>query len=460
MGTSSKNRLYNLIIERKGEDNMGLIKAITTAAGTTMADQWKEFFYCESIPNDVLCVKGEKVVRGRSSNTKGSDNIITNGSGIAVADGQCMIIVEQGEIVEVCAEQGEFTFDSSTEPSIFAGTLGESIRQTFSNIGRRFTYGGDTGKDQRVYYFNTKEILENKFGTPTPVPFRVVDKNIGLDVDVSLRCSGIYSFRMTDPLLFYKNVCGNVEREYDVSQIIGQLKTEFVSALQPALGELSELEIRPSSLPRHVKELSEAMNRELSEQWGNTRGIEVVSVALNPITMPEEDQQMLKDLQKTAVYRNPGMAAANLAGAQADALRMAASNENGAMMGFMGMGMVQQAGGANLNGLYEMNNQQMSAAQNQAANQTAAQSEMPANTANAGEWTCECGTVNTAKFCQNCGTKKPEVKEWTCECGTVNTGNFCQNCGTKKPVSLEWTCGCGTVNKGNFCSNCGGKKPE
>ena len=203
MGTSSKNRLYNLIIAGKGEDNMGLIKAITTAAGTTMADQWKEFFYCESIPNDVLCVKGEKVVRGRSSNTKGSDNIITNGSGIAVADGQCMIIVEQGEIVEVCAEQGEFTFDSSTEPSIFAGTLGESIRQTFSNIGRRFTYGGDTGKDQRVYYFNTKEILENKFGTPTPVPFRVVDKNIGLDVDVSLRCSGIYSFRMTDPLLFY-----------------------------------------------------------------------------------------------------------------------------------------------------------------------------------------------------------------------------------------------------------------
>ena len=163
----------------------------------------------------------------------------------------------------------------------------------------------------------------------------------------------------------------------------------------------------------------------------------------------------------TCIFANFAEAIAEGRGkAQADALRMAASNENGAMMGFMGMGMVQQAGGANLNGLYEMNNQQMSAAQNQAANQTAAQSEMPANTANASEWTCECGTVNTAKFCQNCGTKKPEVKEWTCECGTVNTGNFCQNCGTKKPVSLEWTCGCGTVNKGNFCSNCGGKKPE
>src|SRR5574344_1107425 len=220
---------------------MGLIKAGIGALGGTMADQWKEFFYCDALPNDVLMRKGEKRVSGRSSNTKGNDNIISNGSGIAVADGQCMIIVEQGMIVEVCAEPGECTYDKSTEPSIFTGPLGKGIIDTFKTIGKRFTYGGDTGKDQRVYYFNTKELIDNKFGTPNPIPFRVVDRNIGLDIDVSVRCSGVYSYKIADPLLFYTNVCGNVEREYTRDALDGQLKTQFISALQPAFGKLSEL---------------------------------------------------------------------------------------------------------------------------------------------------------------------------------------------------------------------------
>ena len=168
---------------------MGLIKAGIGAIGSVLADQWKEYFYCDALPKDVLMVKGTKRITDRSSNTKGSDNVISNGSGIAVADGQCMLIVEQGKVVEVCAEPGQFTYDSSTEPSIFAGKLGESIKETFKAIGRRFAYGGDTGKDQRVYYINTKELMENKFGTPAPVPFRVVDSKIGLDIDVSIRCS-------------------------------------------------------------------------------------------------------------------------------------------------------------------------------------------------------------------------------------------------------------------------------
>ena len=289
---------------------MGLIKAAMGAVGGTLADQWKEFFYCDALEQDVLVVKGQKRINGRSSNTKGNDNIISNGSGIAVADGQCMIIVEQGKIVEVCAEPGQFTYDSSTEPSIFSGNLGKSIADTFRTVGKRFTYGGDTGKDQRVYYFNVKEIMDNKFGTPNPIPFRVVDSRLGLDVDVSIRCSGVYSYMIADPLLFYTKVCGNVERAYTRDEIEKQLKTEFISALQPAFGKLSELELRPNQIVSHNTELEEAMNFALSTKWGKLRGLKVVSIALGSVSLPPEDAEMIKQLQRTAVLQNPNMAGA------------------------------------------------------------------------------------------------------------------------------------------------------
>ena len=428
---------------------MGLIKAGIGALGGTLADQWKEFFYCEAIDKDTLVVKGQKRMTSRSSNTKGNDNIISNGSGIAVADGQCMIIVEQGKIVEVCAEPGQFTYDSSTEPSIFTGKLGTSIKETFKTIGKRFTYGGDTGKDQRVYYFNTKEIIDNKFGTANPIPFRVVDRNIGLDIDVSVRCNGVYSYKIADPLLFYTNVCGNVSSEYRRSEIDGQLKTEFISALQPAFAKISELEIRPSAIPGHVEELSQAMNESLTAKWGKLRGLEIVSIAMNPVTLPEEDAEMIKQAQRTAIMRDPTMAAATLVGAQADAMKAAAENKNGAMMGFMGMGMAQQAGGMNAQNLYAMGQQQ----------QQAAAPAAPA-APKADGWTCSCGTVNTAKFCQNCGKPKPAPAEsWTCSCGAVNTGKFCLECGKPKPAADGWTCFCGAVNKGKFCMECGKPKP-
>lgn len=428
---------------------MGLIKAGIGALGGTLADQWKEFFYCEAIDKDTLVVKGQKRMTSRSSNTKGNDNIISNGSGIAVADGQCMIIVEQGKIVEVCAEPGQFTYDSSTEPSIFTGKLGTSIKETFKTIGKRFTYGGDTGKDQRVYYFNTKEIIDNKFGTANPIPFRVVDRNIGLDIDVSVRCNGVYSYKIADPLLFYTNVCGNVSSEYRRSEIDGQLKTEFISALQPAFAKISELEIRPSAIPGHVEELSQAMNESLTAKWGKLRGLEIVSIAMNPVTLPEEDAEMIKQAQRTAIMRDPTMAAATLVGAQADAMKAAAENKNGAMMGFMGMGMAQQAGGMNAQNLYAMGQQQ----------QQAAAPAAPA-ASKADGWTCSCGTVNTAKFCQNCGKPKPApAQSWTCSCGAVNTGKFCLECGKPKPAADGWTCSCGAVNKGKFCMECGKPKP-
>lgn len=288
---------------------MGLIKAGIGALGGTLADQWKEFFYCDAMDKNVMVTKGQKRVSGRSSNTKGNDNIISNGSGIAVADGQCMMIIEQGKVVEVCAEAGEYTYDSSTEPSIFTGSLGKGIIDTFKTVGKRFTYGGDTGKDQRVYYFNIKELIDNKFGTPNPIPFRVVDSKIGLDVDVSVRCSGVYSYKIENPLLFYTNVCGNVEREYTRDELDGQLKTEFISALQPAFGKLSELEMRPNQIVAHNTELENAMNEALSAKWSELRGLKVVSVALGSVTLPDEDAEMIKQAQRTAIMRDPTMAA-------------------------------------------------------------------------------------------------------------------------------------------------------
>lgn len=429
---------------------MGLIKAGMGALGGTLADQWKEFFYCDALDKEVLVVKGQKRTGGRSSNTRGNDNIISNGSGIAVADGQCMIIVEQGKIVEVCAEPGEFTYDSSTEPSIFFGSLGESIKETFRTIGKRFAYGGDTGKDQRVYYFNIKEIMDNKFGTPNPVPFRVVDSKIGLDVDVSIRCSGVYSYMIADPLLFYTKVCGNVEKEYTREEIDSQLKTEFISALQPAFGKLSDLELRPNQIVSHNTELEEAMNAALSTKWGELRGLKVVSIALGSVTLPPEDAEMIKQLQRTAVLQNPNMAGATLVGAQADAMKAAASNSAGAMTGFMGMGMAMNAGGGmNAQNLFAMGQQQ--AAQQQAA-----------AAAPAGSWKCTCGAVVNGKFCPECGSKKPEpvsADGWKCSCGAVVSGKFCPECGSPKPAEDGWTCSCGTVNKGKFCQNCGTQKP-
>ncbi len=428
---------------------MGLIKAGMGAIGGTLADQWKEFFYCDAIDKNVLVVKGQKRVTSRTTNTKGNDNIISNGSGIAVADGQCMIIVEQGKIVEVCAEPGQFTYDTSTEPSIFSGSLGKSIIETFKTMGKRFAYGGDTGKDQRVYYFNTKEIIDNKFGTANPLPFRVVDSKIGLDIDVSIRCNGVYSYKIANPILFYTNVCGNVEQEYTRSEIDSQLKTEFISALQPAFAKLSALEMRPNQVPAHAEELSSFMNEALNKKWGELRGLQVVSIAMNPITLPEEDAEMIKQAQRTAIMRDPGMAAATLVGAQAEAMKSAASNEAGAMTGFLGMGMAMNAGGGmNAQNLYAMAQQQQAPA-------------APAPAPAAGGWTCSCGAVNTGKFCAECGAKKPD-DGWTCSCGTVNKGKFCVECGAKKPASEPlYRCDkCGwepedPKHPPKFCPECG-----
>lgn len=430
---------------------MGLISAITQAAQSALADSWREYFYCDSIPVDVLITKANKRQNRNSSNTKGSDNVISNGSIIAVADGQCMLIVEQGKVVEVCAEPGEFVWDSSTEPSIFYGSLGESIKKSFAQIGKRFTFGGDTAKDQRVYYVNTKEILGNKYGTPNPVPFRVVDKNIGLDVDIAIRCHGEYSYRVTDPVLFYTNVASNVTSEYRRSQIDSQLKSELMTSLQPVFARISEMGIRYSALPAHTKEIADVLNDEMSDTWSGLRGISVISFGVSSVTASEEDEKMIKELQKNAVLTNPAMAAATLTAAQAEAMKSAAANEStGPMMAFAGMNMANMAGGMNANNLYGM----------AAAQQAAAPQAQPTATG----WTCACGHAgNTGKFCSECGQPQPkDALGWTCSCGTFNKGKFCAECGAKKPAGVPvYKCDkCGwepedITNIPKFCPECG-----
>lgn len=435
---------------------MGLIKAALGAAGGALADQWKEFFYCDAIPTDVLVCKGEKRTGKRGSNTRGEQNIISDGSVIAVADGQCMIIVEQGKVVELCAEPGEFVYNTSTEPSIFTGDLAQSIYDTFQTIGKRFTFGGDTGKDQRVYYFNTKELLGNKYGTPSPVPFRVVDQRAGMDVDISIRCFGEYSYRLMDPILFYTNVCGNVEEAYYRDEIESQLKSELMTALQPAFAKISEMGIRYSALPGHTQELAQALNEVLSAKWSQLRGIQIVSFGVSSVKASEEDEAMIKEMQKNAAFMDPTRAAAHLVGAQASAMQSAASNTSaGPAMAFMGMGMAGGMGGMNPQGLFAMGQQF------NAAKPAAAPAPAPADAAG---WTCSCGQQNEGKFCPNCGSQKPEPKpepgSWTCSCGSGSNSSFCPNCGQPKPSADGWSCtACGKLNKGKFCVDCGKPKP-
>lgn len=418
---------------------MGLIKAVFSGVGSTLADTWKEYFCCESMPANVLCMKGVRKTGKKSSNTKGNDNIITNGSVIVVHEGQCMIIVDQGQIVEICAEAGEYTYDMSTEPSIFDGGF-SSIKETFKIMGKRISFGGDAAHDQRIYYFNMKEITDNKFGTPTPVPFRVNYKDLGRSFTVGLRCNGIYSYRISDPILFYTNVCGNVSSAFTRDMLDNTLHSEFMAQLQPAFSQLSDT-LTYDQLPQNNLAITSTMKEIFRKEWIENRGIEIASVAIRSVSISKEDEERIKKYEDIAWNTNPLNAAAKTVEAQNDAMVAAAKNSGGAAMGLYGMNMAQQVGGMNAQSLYNMAGQQPAAS-------------------SAGGWTCSCGRTNTGRFCADCGSAKPApAGSWKCSCGNENSGRFCANCGSPKPVENGWTCACGSVNKGRFCANCGSPKP-
>ena len=431
----------------------GALGAGIGAVGGVLADTWKDYFVCDAMAADELVRKGEQHQGRRGVNRKGSENIITTGSVIVVAEGQCMLIVDQGKIVEFCAEPGAFEYDASTEPSLFCGDLKKGLIDSFKLVGKRFTFGAETAHDQRVYYVNTKEIIGNKYGTASPVPFRVVDANIGLDVDIAIKCFGDYSYKITDPLLFYANVVGNITDTYTRDAIDSQLKTELLTALQPAFAKLSAQGIRYSALPAHTAEIADALNDILSEKWGQLRGLSVVSFGVSSVSASEEDAKLIKEIQRNAALRDPRMAAAHLTGAQAEAMQTAAANEGGmgAIGAFMGMGMAQNATGNTAANLFGM-----------------AQQQQPAQAQAAG-WTCpSCGQAgNTGKFCTNCGQPNPvhaaaAAVLWTCPaCGTQNSGKFCSECGAPRPQPARYACNkCGWVPEDpthppKFCPECG-----
>ncbi len=429
---------------------MGLLQAGIGALSGVLSDQWRDYFVADALEDNVLAVKAKKRVKGTFGGARYEDsNVISNGSIISVAEGQCMILLDQGKITEICAEAGEFVYDMSSEPSIFYGGLNlANIKAVLSTMVERLTFGGVAPKDQRVYYINIREIVGNKYGTPNPVPFRVLDERIGLDVDISIRCFGEYSYQITNPVQFFAKVCGNVQEAYTRDRLDSQLKTELLTALQPAFAKISEKGIRYSALPGHTTEIAEALNEVLSESWGKKRGIEIVGFGVSSVTANPEDEAMIKELQRNAALSNPALAAGHLVGAQAQAMQDAAKNAGGAFTGFMGMNMAQQAGGINAQSLFQMGQQP-------AAQPAATQPD---------SWTCACGAVNTGKFCAECGAKKPEpVKGWTCpECGTVNKGKFCAECGAKKPAGEKlYKCDkCGwepedPANPPKFCPECG-----
>ena len=419
---------------------MGLIRVALEATSQVISDQYKEFFECPSIPDDILIVKGHKDTSGRTRNNN-IDDVISNGSLIVVHKGQAMAIVDNGAVVEFTAEAGPFVYDSSSEPSIFEGSLGKNVVNTFKTIGRRISFGGHTGHKQYVYYFNTKLIKDNLFGTATPITFRAVDRNIGLDMDVHLSCHGSYNYQLVDPIMLFSNIAGNVEDSFSRKELDGTMKKEFIAAMRPSLAALSRLELRPSQVADHEPELAEELKKNLTQKWLEDRGIEIKEVNILSTEVPPDELKQISDLQKTATLRDPGLAAAKITEAQAAAMQTAAGNQNGAMMGFMGMNMAQMAGGINGQALYQMAGQQPAA--------------QPAQ----GGWTCSCGAVSTGNFCAACGKPKPAPDGWTCSCGAVSTGNFCMQCGKPKPAARPRCAKCGWEaaegQSPRFCPQCG-----
>lgn len=451
---------------------MGLIKLVMDTAGGVISDQFLEFFYCDTIDNDTLMVKGTKVQTSRGQNNKATDNIISNGSKIVINEGQCMMIVDNGAIVEVSAEPGEYVFHNNTEPSIFAGKFGESIIASFKQFGRRFTYGGETGHDQRVYYFNTKIITDNKYGTASPIPFRVIDKNISLDMEIGIRSHGEFSYTLSDPIIFYKKLAGNVKDRYDKADLNRQLTAELIHAFQPAFTRVADQGVRYYQLTGNVDVISKETKKEL-ENWKEDYGVELDKLTLRSATASEEDQNMIKELQKNAVFRSADMAAAHLVSAQAEAMKAAASNTStGPMMAFAGMNMANAAGGANTTALYGMAQQQQQMMQNQQGYQQGMpqqgyQQGMPQQGYQQGQPQQGYQQGMSQQGYQQGMPQQGYQQQGYQQQGQAQpeqAGGFVGQVGGQQGVSAaadaDWVCGCGQHNTTKFCSNCGSKKPE
>ncbi len=424
---------------------MGLIKAAASAISSGLADQWLEVFEANDMGGSTVFTSGVPV-RKKGSNTKGTSNIVSNGSVIHVYPNQFMMVVDGGKVVDYTAEEGYYTVQNSSAPSLFNGQFGDTLKETFNRI----KYGGTPSSAQKVFFINTQEIKGNKFGTPNPVNYFDTFYNS----ELFLRAHGNYSIRIVNPLLFYSEVIPKNASKVEYDDIADQYLSEFLEAFQAAINNMSAEGERISFVTSKGKVLSDHMRTCLDADWTQQRGFEVQNVGIASISYSEESQKLINMRNQGAMLSDASIREGFVQGSIAQGINAAGSNPNGAAMGMMGVGLGMQGGLGYMGMASQTNMQQMQMQQNA---QQAAQMR-PASAAAAAGWTCSCGAVNTGKFCSECGKPQPApaaAAGWTCSCGTVNTGKFCSECGKPQPVSNEWTCSCGAVNTGKFCAECG-----
>ena len=423
---------------------MGIIRALKETVGGSFADQWLEVIEPEDMGDQTVMTRG--ICTGKGSNKKGSRNVISNGSVIHVYEGQFMMLMDGGKIVDYSAEPGYFTVDNSSMPSMFGGNLDEVIRNSFD----RFRFGGTTPTAQKVYYLNLQEIKGIKFGTRNPINYFDNFYN----AELFLRAHGTYSIKITDPIRFYVEAIPKNREQVEIKDINEQYLYEFLDALQSSINQMSADGVRISYVSSKSRELSKYMADTLDEDWRQNRGIEIQSVGIASVSYDEESQKLINMRNQGAMLGDPMVREGYVQGAFARGMEAAGKNPGGSTVGFMGMNMASQMGGTMASSMSAANVQQMQ--MNQAARQ--AEEEKKAKekeaTREKDSWICSCGHENTGKFCSECGQPRPVKETWVCSCGHENTGKFCSECGAPRPAG-EWVCSCGHKNTGKFCSECG-----
>lgn len=391
---------------------MGIIKAVFNAAGGSLADQWLEVFEPDDMGERTVFTSGIRTRKGQ--NVKGSSNSVSNGSVIHVYDNQFMLLVDGGKIVDYTAEPGYYKVDDSALPSLFNGQFKDSLKESLNRI----KFGGQTPTMQKVFYVNLQEIKGIKFGTRNPINYFDSFYN----AELFLRAHGTYSIRITDPLLFYAQAIPRNKDHVDITEINEQYLSEFLEALQSSINQMSTDGIRVSYVSSKGRELGKYMSDTLDEDWRKLRGLEIQSVGIASISYDEKSTELVNMRNEGAMLSDPTIREGYMQGHVARGLEAAGSNANGSMAGFMGMGIGMQAGGNMVGAASQANMQQM-----QMQNKQQMANAQPAPPTG---WTCECGNVNTGKFCSECGKPQPvSATGWTCECGNMNTGKFCSECG-------------------------------
>ncbi len=302
---------------------MGIIRAFTGAAGGTMADQWLEMYVCDSIPQGILAVRGQKRVSARSSNTKGSENVISDGSVILVNEGQSAVAIEQGKVIGCYARPGEYTFHGGSA-SIFSGG---GLKGIGKEIVTRVGFGGDVGIHQYILYIDMKEHMGNPFSVSFPIC--VTDEEIGLQLTATAQAEGVFSFKITDPMAFYQKIFRGACGTMTVKDVLPQLQAEFATAMMEAAAHVFSGSLRLSDLPGRIHQIAGTVSQCMTAKWVELRGFTVVSTAISSLTVYDRDRRMIQTIQRSKMLRDPVMAAATLTGAQADAMNAAANNPNG-----------------------------------------------------------------------------------------------------------------------------------